>query len=105
MGLTYSDNNAYLNLGTVSATLDDAKAAYIAAQNEVNSATATRDTRKNELDAAYAAYIPCLVQFDSLMSAPPPGYVATPPQAPAPAIVPAITPEIVPTIVPTPETT
>jgi hypothetical protein len=82
MGLTYSDNNAYLNLGTVSATLDDAKAAYIAAQNEVDNATVIRNARKSDLDAAYAAYIPCLTQFDSLMSAPPPGYVATPPTTP-----------------------
>jgi hypothetical protein len=82
MGLTYSDNNAYLNLGTVSATLDDAKAAYIAAQNEVDNATVIRNARKSDLDAAYAAYIPCLTQFDSLMSTPPPGYVATPPTTP-----------------------
>jgi hypothetical protein len=82
MGMTYSDNNAYTNLGTVAGTLDDAKAAYIAAQNEVNNATVIRDARKADLDAAYAAYIPCLTQFDSLMVAPPPGYVATPPTTP-----------------------
>jgi hypothetical protein len=82
MSMTYSDNNAYINLGNVANNLDDAKAAFVAAQARVDAETALRNTAKTDLDAAFAAYISTLQSFDGLMATPPPGYVATPPQQP-----------------------
>ena len=79
MGMTYLDSNAYTLLGNAASTLDDAKAAYIAAQSRVNNEIIARDAAKADLDAAYATYIPSIQNFDSLLSTPPDGYIATPP--------------------------